>query len=400
MTADQSQTQPHSPVINVAIVGGFKVAQAIQQQQSFDYYRLKNLVPLTAGLLNVMTMADEQAYVQIADAIATVAQHFYPHQQTYDYNAADPYYKTQLTTGYRHFFHCQDLPADSVFFGCGSADLFKTLLSFVLPAGVIIGPALQYPEYVDYIRASGRQYLGVFTPKHSFPTQGILDGIDQHQQTCAAVLLDRPSNPTGQVVSVAELVQILQAAATAKILVIVDEAYANYMPVAESAVNLLGQHQNLVLLRSNAKAYGIGSMRVGFLAFGSPAIAAQFAKVQTPFCPDLFAVEFANYLFQQGDTFLDPLRYEIQQQKAELQQRLMRLGFTCLPSHASISILMLHLPGHHLREEFQREGVMIRDDSAYNAMLPAIDESYARLRVPLTSERRDRLIAAAARVAA
>lgn len=97
------------------------------------------------------------------------------------------------------------------------------------------------------------------------------------------VLLCTPNNPTGPVVTAAELAAFL-VAVPRDVLVVVDEAYVEFVrdPEAASGLAVLEQHANVVVLRTFSKAYGLAGLRIGY-AIAHPEIATSIRKATPPF---------------------------------------------------------------------------------------------------------------------
>lgn len=76
------------------------------------------------------------------------------------------------------------------------------------------------------------------------------------------VYLDNPHNPTGSALPRAEVEKLAQACAEKGVLLIVDEAYGDFVPDEESALHLKGR--NLICLRSFSKGCGMAGLRVGY----------------------------------------------------------------------------------------------------------------------------------------
>ncbi len=97
------------------------------------------------------------------------------------------------------------------------------------------------------------------------------------------VLVCTPNNPTGPVVHRDELERFV-AAVPSDVLVVVDEAYLEFVrdPQAPDGVEVMNRHENVVLLRTLSKAYGLAGLRVGY-AVGSPRLVAGIRAVSTPF---------------------------------------------------------------------------------------------------------------------
>lgn len=98
-----------------------------------------------------------------------------------------------------------------------------------------------------------------------------------------AVLLCSPNNPTGPVIEARELEEFMAAVPT-EVLVVLDEAYAEFVrdPGAADGRALLASHPNLVVARTFSKAYGLAGLRVGY-AWGAAEVLAPVRACVTPF---------------------------------------------------------------------------------------------------------------------
>lgn len=97
------------------------------------------------------------------------------------------------------------------------------------------------------------------------------------------VLICTPNNPTGPIVTATALTDFL-AAVPPHVLVVVDEAYVEFVrePGAAKSLDVLVAHDNVVILRTFSKAYGLAGLRVGF-AIARPDIAEAIRKATAPF---------------------------------------------------------------------------------------------------------------------
>jgi len=98
-----------------------------------------------------------------------------------------------------------------------------------------------------------------------------------------AVLVCTPNNPTGPAVHRAELEQLL-AAVPSHVVVVVDEAYIEFVedPDVASGLDLYRDRDNVVVLRTFSKAYGLAGLRVGYAVAPQP-LAAAIRKAALPF---------------------------------------------------------------------------------------------------------------------
>jgi histidinol-phosphate aminotransferase len=84
------------------------------------------------------------------------------------------------------------------------------------------------------------------------------------------VLLDNPNNPVGTFLPPSEVAR-LHAGLPSDVLLIVDEAYGEYVDPAlqQAAFELAARHENVLVSRTFSKAYGLASERVGWVT-GAP----------------------------------------------------------------------------------------------------------------------------------
>ncbi len=98
-----------------------------------------------------------------------------------------------------------------------------------------------------------------------------------------AVLVCTPNNPTGPAVRRDELVRFLDAV-PASVLVAIDEAYHEFIddPERVDGLEVARGRDNVVVLRTFSKAYGLAGLRVGY-AVGAPGVAEAVRKCALPF---------------------------------------------------------------------------------------------------------------------
>ena len=89
--------------------------------------------------------------------------------------------------------------------------------------------------------------------------------IDLINDDLKLIYLDNPNNPTGQIIPLEAIEKVLKVALDKNIVVIVDEAYGDYMNENNSAVNLVPKYENLIVTKTFSKAYGLAGLRGGYI---------------------------------------------------------------------------------------------------------------------------------------
>ncbi len=117
-------------------------------------------------------------------------------------------------------------------------------------------------------------------PDYEFRLDAMADAVDESTKL---VFLANPNNPTGTWVGGGELRDFLEALPE-HVIAVVDEAYVDYVQAGdyESALNMTDAHEQLVVLRSFSKAYGMAGLRAGY-AIGPSALVDRLYRMREPF---------------------------------------------------------------------------------------------------------------------
>ncbi|GAA3054096.1 histidinol-phosphate transaminase [Pseudonocardia yunnanensis] len=154
------------------------------------------------------------------------------------------------------------------------------------------------------------------------------------------VLVCSPNNPTGTVVTRAEMERLLTAVGP-DVLVALDEAYFEYVndPAAVDGMALLDAYPNLVVLRTFSKAYRLAALRVGY-SVSTPQVAAALRKVCSPFSVSSVAQAGAIAALDNADELLAACT-EVQSERLRVRDVLLQAGYTVPPTQANFVWLPL-----------------------------------------------------------
>jgi histidinol-phosphate aminotransferase len=161
--------------------------------------------------------------------------------------------------------------ADEVHVGAGSVALLSQLiLAAAGPGDEVLYSWRSFEAYPSLVTVAGATSVTVPNRAdhgHDLPAMAAL--ITPRTRV---VIVCSPNNPTGVVVTADEFAAFM-ALVPADLLVILDEAYAEFVsdPAAVNGPTLLERYPNLVVLRTFSKAYGLAGLRVGY-AIGPVAI--------------------------------------------------------------------------------------------------------------------------------
>ncbi|MCD6230647.1 MAG: histidinol-phosphate transaminase [Dehalococcoidia bacterium] len=164
-----------------------------------------------------------------------------------------------------------------------------------------------------------------------------------------------PNNPTGNLISEQELVEILNVGK----IVVVDEAYFEFSRV--TVANLVHSYSNLIVLRTFSKWAGLAGLRVGY-SISSPEVADYLMKIKQPYNVNS-AAKVAVLASLRDIDYLTANVQKITTERSRLFDKLEGLGWLKpYPSSANF-VLCLVLPGQQARDiwlRLQQRGIAIR----------------------------------------
>lgn len=265
---------------------------------------------------------------------------------------------------------------DQVLVGSGSIGLLVSLFRILLrPGSVMAGVSPQFTDPVLQAFYIGASYepVRLAPPRYTIEPSSLLEVLGKKPEV---LYLDRPHNPTGQVLPLDEVARLALAATEAGTWVISDEAYGDFLPDEESAATL--DFPNLVTCRSFSKGLGAAGIRVGYAVCRDPELAALFRKVQPPFA--VGALDACMALAILGDPApLEETRAYVRMAKARVLDAVSRKGgWAAADTDERVPILLLSQESGSLVRRLAAVGVSCEGGSGYFDL----DDRSVRLRVP------------------
>ena len=171
------------------------------------------------------------------------------------------------------------------------------------------------------------------------------------------VYLTSPHNPTGSRFTI-EDVETIAAGTDDETLVVVDEAYAEFTD-APSAVDLLDDRDDVAVLRTFSKAYGLAGLRLGY-AIVPDAWADAYAKVNTPFAASAVACTAGLAALEDGD-HVEKTTELVRWARAYMKDKIEAKTYE---SHGNFVLVEVG-DGSAVSETLKRRGIIVRDCSSF-----------------------------------
>ena len=122
-----------------------------------------------------------------------------------------------------------------------------------------------FTDVVEYSKLMGMRINGVAAKAEDNFKEDVDELIRRISEKTTIVYIDNPNNPTGQTLPLSELRRILDRCEELGVFCIIDEAYADFIPVEESAVNLGPDYKCMISVRTFSKGFGLAGLRAGYI---------------------------------------------------------------------------------------------------------------------------------------
>ena len=247
-----------------------------------------------------------------------------------------------------------DLDKKEVFIGNGSDEcLYYSFMAF--GGGGVSFPDITYGFYkvyadVNHLRAN------VIPLKEDFS----IDAGD-YKNLGTAIIIANPNAPTGLMLSLIEIREILEN--NKNNVVIIDEAYIDFADEKSSAVSLISEYDNLLVIQTFSKSRSLAGARVGF-AMGNARLIAGLERIKfstNPYNVNTLSMKMAVEGIKNTGYFYENCN-KIKETREFTKNELEKLGFKVLDSRANFLFAGNDkVSGSRLYEELKSRGILIRN---------------------------------------
>ena len=254
-----------------------------------------------------------------------------------------------------------NLPASQIVLGNGSNDV----LDMVARAFLTAGTSSVYAQHAFAVYPIATQTAGA----HGIEVPAKHYGHDLDAMRAAirddtrVLWIANPNNPTGTFLPWAEVEAFLEAVPP-QVLVVLDEAYGEFLPPAErcDTAAWLARFPNLLIVRTFSKAYGLAGLRVGY-GLGGTEVIDLLNRVRHPFNVNAPALAAAEAALDDVD-FLARSYALNMAGMAQLAAGLSALGVDGVPSKGNFLLAKVG-DAARINNELLKRGVIVRPVANY-----------------------------------
>ncbi len=276
------------------------------------------------------------------------------------------------------------VPEEHLLMGNGAAELIYLLVRVTGLRKAII-PVPTFSEYGLSILSNGGEVLKVpmdAGEEFRLPVEKILSCLNRAE----LLFLCNPNNPTGRVIEGRIIELILEKALSYGVMVLVDEAFMDFVPQREfySVMHLVGRYPNLAVLYSMTKFFGIPGLRLGAIAAPGELV-TQLNVSKDPWNVNVLA-QVAGVAGLKDRGYMERTNKLVREEKKFLFDRLSEItGLKPLPGAANfilVDVGQSGLTSGELTDLLGKRGILVRDCVGFTGLAGR----YLRLAIKTRSE--------------
>lgn len=264
-------------------------------------------------------------------------------------------------------------------------------VAITLLADMVLNPGDEviehWPTYSGYQRRmmDTRQAVAVKVPEGADRCPDFDAMYQAITEKTKIIVICNPNNPTGVLADAEKLTAFIRKVPS-NIIVMVDEAYIDFVDDESypSAIRLVNEVPNLVVLRTFSKISGLAGARIGY-AVACPEMIFYYNNLVNFFCASTAALEGAAAALD-DDEFRQMTRRENRKGREYLIKELQAMGLNPYPSQANfVACDITGVDANEVAELLRKKGILIRgnlgvpritvgDEEANHACIDAIRE--------------------------
>lgn len=247
---------------------------------------------------------------------------------------------------------------ENIMLGCGSTEVLCVAdEAFLGPGKNLVVAEPTFEAVIEYVNAAHGEVVKIpLTADHRHDLERMAAACTSKT---GVVYVCNPNNPTGTIVTRDELAAFVNRVPPT-VLILVDEAYFHFAdaPGYGTAVDLLGQHANIVVVRTFSKVYGMAGMRLGYAVGAKDTIRAMTPYNLQPFNGNAAVLAAAHASFSDQDHVAECAK-KMNATRTWLAAQLANERRKFIPSQANFVMIDLGTDVQPIVEQFRARKILV-----------------------------------------
>jgi threonine-phosphate decarboxylase len=265
------------------------------------------------------------------------------------------------------------IPKNQIVVGNGATEIIYNYCAAFLRKQKVLIPIPTFSEYESAAKLNS-------VILYFFNTMDLNQKLSAFQDVISkknCVFLCNPNNPTGVLIKRKNMLKILETAHDKSAAVFLDECFIELVPEGnESVISYLREFDNLFILRSLTKSFGLAGLRIGY-GLGNKKIIETMQKVKIPW--NVSGIAQKSSIKALSDKSHMPKTLDLIRKESKfLQNSISKIkGFTCYNSATNFILIKSTMPSNQIQNKLLKRNILIRDCSTFRGL----NNSFIRIAV-------------------
>lgn len=244
---------------------------------------------------------------------------------------------------------------DNILVAPGSDELIRMIVNtFVDKGEYTLCPTPSFDMYSIYTKMMGGKPISVkLSRDFSYDIDTFLSRGSKYKAKIAFIC--NPNNPTGTVTAIKSIENL---AKNFDGVVVIDEAYYEFY--GKTMIDLIYQYDNVILLRTFSKAFGLAGLRIGYL-IASKNLVDDVYLTKSPYNMSSFSQLVALELLKDLDIIKKRVNYIVKQRERLYKQLKNLKEVQVVPSKANFLLIKLNNNAKNVYKRLLQKGILVRN---------------------------------------
>lgn len=243
------------------------------------------------------------------------------------------------------------IKSENIIVGNGSSEMIELIIkTYVDKNEIILSPTPTFSMYSIFSQIYSTKFIGVSCNEDfSMDVDKLIKKANEVNPK--VIIICNPNNPTGYLMSKDDIKKIIE---NTNSIVVVDEAYIEF--TKGSVIDEIYKYENLIVLRTLSKAFGLAGIRLGYMIANTKIIEI-INKVKSPYNLNSISQYIGIKALQNKDKIFDYVE-EIKKEREFLYNELNKIGIKAYKSAGNFIFFNSNI--ENLYSKFSDKGILIR----------------------------------------
>jgi threonine-phosphate decarboxylase len=278
----------------------------------------------------------------------------------------------------KHLQKYTGISKNQIVVGNGATEIIYNYCNAFLRKQKVLIPIPTFGEYESAAKLNGAIL-------YFFKTMNLNQNLSEFQDMISnknCIFLCNPNNPTGVLIKRKNMLKILESAHDKSTMVFLDECFIELVPAGdESVISYLKEFDNLFILRSLTKSFGLAGLRIGY-GLGNKNMIKILQKIKIPWNVSGIAQKSSIQALSDKSYLSKTLNIVRKESKFLIDSISKIKGFTCYNSDTNFVLIKSKIKSNQIQKKLLKRNILIRDCRT----IRGLDNNFIRIAVKTHKE--------------